>query len=110
VLERGRKLFSVAGVVFGGALLLGACGNSSHVVSDATSGTTPTSVTIAATTPRATRNPAKSTSPDSKKTGSKSTASAVSQQTLTGLDSQLGALFQSLSQAVGSVDNTQGDS
>jgi hypothetical protein len=67
-------------------------------------------VTIAATTPRATSNPAKSTSPGSKKTDSKPMAPPVSQQTLNGLGSQLGALFQSLSQAVGSVDNTQGDS
>lgn len=108
MLERRQKLLSVAGVVFGGALLLSACGNASHVVSDASSGTTPTSMTTGATTSVTSKKAS------SKPTGSSSargdSPSPVSQQTLNGLDSQLEALSQSLSQAVGSVDNTQGDS
>jgi len=147
---RSRRLLPVAGAVVGGALLLGACGTSSHVVSDVASGSPRTSLT---STPHASgdeaaanhgtkSSSAKSTSttvkgrnpvtggstapPTSGSSGSGSSGtsrnsgtpgssgsqpnSPVNQQMLNALDAQLGALGQSLSQAVSDVNNTQGDS
>ena len=106
-----EQVLSVAGVVFGGALLLGACSQlvacrlGRNLRNDSDLGDDCSNHAASHQQPRA-----RALRRDSKKTGSKAPASAVSQQTFNGIDSQLGALVQSLSQAIGSVDNPQGDS
>jgi hypothetical protein len=143
LLKRTSWLQPVAAVVLG-ALLLGACGSSSHVVSGVPSGPSGTTLT---STPHASgdagtashgpsNSSGKSTAVNSKKqnpvasgsttpatvgsTGSRGSSgsgssgsqptSPVNQQTLNAFDAQLGALGQSLSQAVSGVTNTQADS
>jgi hypothetical protein len=132
VLNRASRVFAVAAVVLGGALLLGACGTSPHVVSGATSslrGTSSTTTSQTSVGPGTSVSPGStspgstspgSTSPGSTSPGSTSPGSTgstgqaptspVNQQTLSAFEAQLGALGQSLSQAVSGVDNTQGDS
>lgn len=129
MLNRGTRVLSVAAVVLGGALLLGACGNSSHIASGPLSGLPGTSATSTSQTnggegarsTGTTISGHKSTAATSGTSGtsgsSQSTGSSgqeptfpVNQQTLSAFEAQLGALGQSLSQAVSGVDNTQGDS
>jgi hypothetical protein len=134
VQKREKKLLSVAGIVLGGTLLLSGCGNSTHVVSGATSAPTETSATSGSATTGvaglgdsgAKSGSSKSTSVTSKKASSPTKSSAggspgsgssgsqppssVNQQTLNGFDAQLGALGQNLSQAISGVNDTQGDS
>ena len=81
-----------------GMLTLGACGvgGASHVVRPSSAGVTPTSQPTA-------------TTPGTGAAAS-STAPAVSQQTLSQIDAELGALDNSLNQANADIDNPQGDS
>jgi hypothetical protein len=102
VLNRASRVHPVAAVILGGAvlvgsLLLGACDTTSRTSTGEGLGSTRTT-TIGHKSAEATSKTAQApTSP-------------VNQQTLSAFEAQLGALGQSLSQAVSGVDKTQGDS
>jgi hypothetical protein len=120
VLNRASRVHPVAAVILGGAvlvgsLLLGACDNSSRGASGTASSLSGTATTTSRTSTgeglgstRTTTIGHKSAEATSKT--AQAPTSPVNQQTLSAFEAQLGALGQSLSQAVSGVDKTQGDS